>query len=273
MMPRSLTAAALVLAAAPAWARDPIVLAPHRAIYDLSLVRSSESRGVDGARGRIAFEINGSACEGYAASFRQVVQMESSEAGSRVVDVRSTSFEDAQGKGYRFQIDRKLNQADAQTTEGRTRPNGEKLTVQLSKPKSEQVALPANVLFPSFHTKALIEAAEAGQNTLAAKTYDGSDEGQAIYETFAVIGPAISRKPEETLEDSAKLPVLQSAKSWPVTISYYKAGSGDQTPAYVMSMELYDNGVSRNLKLDYGTMVLKGELNRLDMGKPAPACN
>ena len=112
----------------------------------------------------------------------------------------------------------------------------------------------------------------AGKTTLNARTYDGSEEGQAVYETFAVIGAPIQRKAEDQIEDAAKAPALASAKSWPVTISYYKAGAGDQTPAYVMSMELYDNGVSRNLKLDYGSLVLKGDMTRLDMGKPAAPC-
>jgi hypothetical protein len=250
-----------------------IVLAPHRAIYDLSFLRSSQSRGVDGARGRIVFEISGSACEGYAANFRQVVEMDSSEGGSRVMDVRSSTFEEGNGKGYRFQIDRTMNRAPQTTTEGRTQSRDGKFGVQITKPKSDRVQLPDDVMFPTIHTRALIEAAVAGKTTLNARTYDGSDEGKAIYETFAVIGQPIQRKPGEQLEDPAKAPALASARSWPVTISYYKAGVGDQTPVYVMSMELYDNGVSRNLKLDYGTLVLKGDMTRLDMGKPAPACN
>lgn len=263
------TAAALALTLAPAVARGSIVLAPHRAIYDLSFVRSAESRGIDTARGRIVFEINGSACEGYAAAFRQVVQMDSSEAGQRVMDVRSSSFEDPEGKGYRFQIDRVVNQSAQPSTEGRTQSSDGALSVRLSKPKSDSVSLPKDVLFPTFHTRALIEAAQAGQNTLSARTYDGSDEGQAVYETFAVIGQPIAGAPSE---ETARQPALANMKRWPVTISYYKTGAGDQTPAYVMSMELYENGVSRNLKLDYGSLVLKGDLSQLDLGKPAPDC-
>ncbi len=274
MTPRLLlTFAACAASLAPVAAKaQSIVLAPHRAIYDLTFMRSAQSRGVDSARGRIVFEISGSACEGYAANFRQVVEMDT-DSGSRVMDVRSSTFEEGDGKGYRFQIDRTMNQAPQTTTEGRTQTRNGEFGVQITKPKAERVTLPGDVMFPTIHTRALIEAAVAGKTTLNARTYDGSDEGKAIYDTFAVIGQPIQRKPGEQLEDPAKAPQLASAKSWPVTISYYKAGVGDQTPVYVMSMELYDNGVSRNLKLDYGTLVLKGDMTRLDMGKPAPACN
>lgn len=273
MTPRLLaTAAALALTLAPALARTPIVLAPHRAVYDLSFVRSSESRGIDAARGRIVFEVNGSACEGYASAFRQVVQMESGEGGSRLMDVRSSSFEDPEGKGYRFQIDRMINQSAQPSTEGRTQSRDGELSVRLSKPKAENVLLPKDVLFPTFHTRALIEAAEAGETTLSARTYDGSDEGRAVYDTFAVIGAPIAVAAGAPIEETARQPAIAGMKRWPVTVSYYKTGAGDQTPAYVMSMELYENGVSRNLKLDYGSLVLKGDLSRLDLGKPASEC-
>jgi hypothetical protein len=268
----SLAAAACAGLAPPAAAQAKVTLAPHRAIYDLTLTRSQESRGIDAARGRIVFEISGSHCEGFASNFRQVVEMNSSEAGGRVMDVRSTSFEESGGKGFRFKIDRVVNQQPQPSTEGRTQPQGGALAVELSLPKPERIELPGDVVFPSFHTKALIEAALAGQNTMSARTYDGSDEGKVVYDSFAVIGAAIARKPGETLEEAARTPALDGVRSWPVTISYYKAGSGDQTPAYVMSMELYENGVSRNLRLDYGTLALKGEMTRLEMGKPAAAC-
>jgi hypothetical protein len=268
------TAALCVLSLAPAATQaQTIVLAPHRAVYDLSFVRSQQSRGVDAARGRIVFEINGSVCEGYAANFRQVVQMDSSESGPRLMDVRSTTFENGDGKGYRFQIDRTINRGQQATTEGRTQTRDGEFGVQLSKPKADRVRLPQDVMFPTIHTRALIEAAVAGKTTLNARTYDGSDEGQAVYETFAVIGAPVQRKDGETIEDAAKSPALAATKSWPVTISYYKAGVGDQTPAYVMAMELYENGVSRNLRLDYGSLVLKGDMTQLEMGKPAAPCN
>ena len=56
-----------------------------------------------------------------------------------------------------------------------------------------------------------------------------------------------------------------------MTISYFTAGSGDQRPAYAISFELYENGISRALKLDYGDFALKGELQSLDI-LPATPC-
>jgi hypothetical protein len=83
-------------------AKERVVLLPHRAVYDLKLDTSKPSRSVDGARGRIAFDFTGDACEGYALSFRQVTVIEGSETGPRNIDVRTTNFEDGDGKLFRF---------------------------------------------------------------------------------------------------------------------------------------------------------------------------
>jgi hypothetical protein len=63
---------------------------------------------------------------------------------------------------------------------------------------------------------------------------------------------------------------------WPVTISYFdprdptNEQTGEQTPVYAISFELYENGVSRALKLDYPDFTISGELTSLDMKKEKP---
>ena len=47
--------------------------------------------------------------------------------------------------------------------------------------------------------------------------------------------------------------------------------SGEQTPVYAITFELYENGVSRALLLDYGDFVLTGEMTSLEM-KDAKPC-
>ena len=56
---------------------------------------------------------------------------------------------------------------------------------------------------------------------------------------------------------------LKGHSRWPVTTSYFEPGNGDRAPAYVLSYDLYDNGVSRNLTLDYGAFALAGTLKEI----------
>ena len=54
---------------------------------------------------------------------------------------------------------------------------------------------------------------------------------------------------------------------WPVTISYFKRGAGEITPSYKVSFEVFDNGVTRAIRLDYGDFALVGEFKSLDILK------
>ena len=64
--------------------------------------------------------------------------------------------------------------------------------------------------------------------------------------------------------------VLKDLDRWPVTVSYFPGeGSapdfredtgGEEMPVYAISSELFENGVSRKLLLDYGDFSLRGEL-------------
>ena len=61
---------------------------------------------------------------------------------------------------------------------------------------------------------------------------------------------------------------------WPVTVSYYDRGAkpdkGEQTPLYTMSFELYEDGVSRALVLDYNDFVVNGTMDKFEVGDNKP---
>ena len=123
----------------------------------------------------------------------------------------------------------------------------------------------------------LIEAARVGKNLLEIAVYDGSESGEKIYQSLSVIGKRI--EPEKKPEDAAAgKDVLAGMARWPVTISYFdklekKADGepGEQTPIYAISFEMYENGISRALKLDYGDFVIDGVMSSLEI-KPVKAC-
>ena len=268
----SLMLIALVPAAAPAESTGQVRLVPHRAVYDLSLGGTSGgSRSVDSASGRIAFDFGGDACEGYTLKYRQVTVLESGESGQRTLDVRTATFESGDGRTIRFKTDSRLEGISGDNVDGEAELRGDGLSVRLKEPRRETLALPGQIIFPTEHMKRLIEAGRAGQTTVSLKVYDGSDDGKRVYDTLALIGRRIDPGVGQNLEDPAKQGSLSALPRWPMRISYFKAGSGDQTPAYTISFELFENGVSRALKLDYGDFALKGELANLEV-LPFGAC-
>lgn len=247
-----------------------IVLANHRAVYDLSLAEGGGTRSVESARGRIVIDFR-DACRGYTMLTRQVTELSSGETGTRLSDMRSTTFEGGQGREFRFKTTTLTNNKAAAPVDGTASEQGDALTVKLKGgPKPFTVEGP--VLFPSEHMRRLIAAARAGQSTLSVKVYDGSDDGKKIYDTFAVIGhtetgpaSAAGSDRDKPLRDGS----LAGMPHWPVRLSYYTEGAGERTPIYTLGFDLYENGVSGALKLDYGDFAILGDMTALDIDAKA----
>jgi hypothetical protein len=57
-------------------------------------------------------------------------------------------------------------------------------------------------------------------------------------------------------------------------VSYFdrepKDRSGEQTPVYSINFELYENGISRALMLNYSDFSISGELTSLELKKAKP---
>ena len=263
------------LGGTPAIASPSVAFLPHQALYDLSLLKTRNNASVNTVRGRILYNFSGNACEGYTSDFRQVSEIESGEGKNTLSDLRSSSWEDAAGKSYRFKIDTKMNDSDPTDVDGVAERTGDTITVKLKQPVQKTFTLDGKTVFPTEQIERIIAAARDGKTLLELQVYDGSDNGEKVYNTLTVIGQAIpgdraGSPPDPSTSDAAMKPLTR----WPVTVSYYdheaKANSGEQTPVYAMSFELYENGVSRSLVLDYNDFVLAGALGKFDVKSNKP---
>jgi hypothetical protein len=260
--------------AAPLASAQAVALAPHRAVYDLKLLRSRGKRALEQVRGRILYDFSGSSCDGYALQFRQVSELDSGEGKVALSDLRATTWEDGAGKNFRFNSQNFVDRNNVDTVDGRAKRDDGQVEVKLDKPKPKTFAMAKDMVFPTEHMRLIIEAARAGKSLVELPVYDGSDGGEKIYNTLTVIGAEVA--PDKKVTDAAAdKPQLAALKRWPVTVSYFdragKKDEGEQTPAYAITFELYENGISRDLKLDYGDFVVAGEMSQLDV-KDAPAC-
>ncbi|MGX7745168.1 cell envelope integrity EipB family protein [Rhodopseudomonas parapalustris] len=258
-----------------AFAGPAINFLPHQALYDLSLLKTRNNASVNTVRGRILYNFSGNACEGYTSDFRQVSEIESGEGKNTLSDLRSSSWEDAAGKSYRFKIGTRMDDSTESDVDGIAERTGDHITVKLKQPVQKTFQLDGATVFPTEQIERIIEAARAGKSLLNLSVYDGSDNGEKVYNTLTVIGQPIKgssavASPDPSTSDDA----MKSLTRWPVTVSYYdrdaKANAGEQTPVYSMSFELYENGVSRSLVLDYNDFVLAGAMGKLEVktGKP-----
>ncbi len=264
----SLAALAVVVGPAKAVAAAPFL--PHQALYELSLVKSRGSNPVNSARGRILYNFSGNACEGYTSEFRQVSELEVGEGKTMLSDLRSSSWEDGEGKSYRFKVDARTNDADPSAVDGIAERSGDHITVKLKQPEAKTFTLDGATVFPTEQIQRIIAAAREGKSLLELTVYDGSDNGQKVYNTLSVIGqPITDSKQVASPDPSTSDEHMKALTRWPVTVSYFDRDAqkkeGEQTPVYSMSFELYENGVSRKLVLDYNDFVIAGALGKFDV--------
>jgi hypothetical protein len=247
-------------------------LASHRAAYDISLADSlgsspSAAQAPIAASGLIAYEFRGSTCEGYTSNFRQMTQMERSEGEPISMQVNANSFEEGNAKSMRFRIDSQGAQDTPPVVGTATRGDDDDMRVVLTKPSAQTLDFGREVMFPTQHIERLIEVAKQGGGPMQARVYDGSDTGAKIFATMSVVGKEATKPDEDTETASA----LSGIRRWPVVISYFNEATTDAPPEYTLSFDLYENGVSGSLKLDYGAFALRARLRKLEI-LPTTAC-
>jgi hypothetical protein len=268
-------AAAQAQSVAPGVSADPpVALIPHRAIYDLSLGETRGDSQIAGVSGRIVYDFGGNACQGYSLDFRQVSEIDSGEGKSSTSDLRSTTWEGADAKDFKFKSQNSIDQSLADSVDGHAEHDATKTAVSLDKPAQKSLNLDAGVVFPTEHMVRAITAARAGKTILNFPVYDGSDTGDKVFNTLTVIGKKLNAADRNHDDAAAHEPRLAAVPRWPVTISYFDNSksddSGEQTPVYSIGFELYENGISRALTLDYNDFVVDGKLTSLEIKDQKP---
>ena len=268
-MKSCLTVLTLATLFAASQAQAEVALAAHRAAYNISLADGDGAGAPVSASGLIAYEFRGSRCAGFASSFRQVTVLQKSEGAPISADTKAVTFEDGQGRSMRFQIDSSGSDAPTDPIEGKAaRSDAGDISVDLAKPTAQKLDLGKDILFPTQHIEKIIETAKAGASTLQARVFDGSDTGAKIYDTLTVVGKAGAGP----AEDAANTETLKNVARWPVTISYFDSAKKDSAAEYILSFDLYENGISGSLKLDYGAFALAAHLVQIELLPSADAC-
>ncbi|WP_119459554.1 cell envelope integrity EipB family protein [Rhodospirillaceae bacterium SYSU D60014] len=234
-------------------------IAPHRAVYELSLQRGSTSSDVVDVSGIMQFEW-ADACDGWAVTQRSVMTFlyqsgEEVELGWSLV-----SWEAKDGSRYRFFMRKVENgvAADELRGEARLEGAGKGGAATYSRPDERTVSLPPGTMFPTAHSIELLNRAEGGDRMLWASVFDGSDE-EGLFGVNAVI----MRRFEPKKAEASRLPLLTDTPSWSIRMAFFGNGL-DATPEHEQSLRLHTNGVVEDLLLDYGDFSVEGELTELE---------
>lgn len=255
----------LAASSIPALAGGP--LAAHRAVYDLTLDRASDRSGITGLTGRMVYEFNGSRCEGYTVNFRFVTKV-ATEEQQRLTDQQTTTYEDGEGKSFRFVTKSFVDHALDKEVRGSAASGDKGIAVTLERPAAAKLDLEAT-LFPTGHMIDMINRAGRGETFYETTIFDGSEDADRVMTTSVVLGAKAESKADDP--EAKAYGAAKPAAYWPVTIAYYdpKGEGGGETPTYRIAFKLQEDGVTRDLMMDYGEFSMRGKLVDLAMMKPA----
>lgn len=247
-------------AIASASAAPPVHLTGQKATYSLTLSRV-RGHSVTGATGRLEFDVL-ETCNAYTVSQKMILLIRNQDGSlNRTVSDYDT-WESKNGRRFSFL----LRQGDGKTMKiedqgsAVTGPDGGKVVYTV--PGGRVETLPAGTLFPMAHTRAILEAAAAGKPYIDPPLFDGTSTHGAEHTFVAILARSPARK------DS--FPALASLPSTLVDIGFWRRDLKDDEPDFRTQMRYFTNGVSRDVRLDFGNFVMTGKLTALTI--PPEAC-
>jgi hypothetical protein len=215
----------------------------------------------------MVYELTGSTCDGFTQKMRFVTQSTATDGSVSVNDIRSTSWEDGAGKSFRFNSSHMRDEQATEATIGDAARGGDEIRIEISKPQKKKTAISAGALFPIQHSREMLAAAQRDETVLQANLYDGSAKGEKVYTTTAVIGRVRAPGVIAGLPEIENADILQNLRSWRVALSYFEPSSSleDAVPSHELAFLMFENGIVRDLTLDYGDFALKGDLKSLTL--------
>jgi hypothetical protein len=240
-------------------AAAPADIVPHRAFYELRLAgRSSTLVDADGA---LAVEWRAQ-CGGVASRQRLGFVGSLLGGGELDYDVRVSTWEAADDRRMRFSMRSFQNGRLMEEYRGQARmpEGGGPGRATYTVPAGREMRLPPDTLFPTAHMEQLIDEAAAGAAVASAALFDGAGVGgDALTFVTAAIGDPLPSPAD-------------GEQAWPMALAYHTFAEDEgEAPLFELSFQLSDEGVMRNVVLDYGPFALRARLTRFER-LSAPRC-
>src|SRR6516225_5386214 len=240
-------------------------IAPHRALYSMTLGSARNDSGVVDARGTMDYEW-GETCDGWTIEQRYRLKMRYGETPD--VDIVSSfvTWESKDGLRYRFNQRQTRNGELDQDIRGEARLDGPGKggVAEFEKPQPQTMKLEPGVLFPSAHTILLIDKAREGENFVSRQVFDGATDENAV-QVSAAIGVKVTADPA-----AVPLSPLLQRPGWRVRLAFFPADASVERPDYELGMRLLDDGVSQDMLIDYGDYSIRAKLDDIEpLSKPS----
>jgi hypothetical protein len=262
--PQSERAAAAAPAPAVLGAKTHQALVSHKAIYELTLLRTRPGEGVRAARGNMTYTL-ADRCDGYTIESNIGMELAFADGNTQKVDQRYASWEAKDGRFSSFTMHTLENGKPAKTYRGTItlKADGSGIA-SYEADKTTTFDLAPGTLLSTAHTIALLESAAEGKKFFSSAVIDGSFDQGPFVVTAAI---ARSRNANAMLqkEDPA---AVSSGRYFPMSLAYFPASSTAPMPEYELGMQILPSGISRSMTQDFGAFTIGFKLIDLEAVKP-----
>tara|TARA_R110002110_G_scaffold80591_6_gene209872 strand:+ start:5515 stop:6423 length:909 start_codon:yes stop_codon:yes gene_type:complete len=257
-------AAAVLLA--PVNATSAANLAPHTAHYVMKLLSARGGSGIEAVSGDMAIRWEGD-CSGWTMSNRAVFDVTYTGGDAVRVTMDASTWEAAAGDRYTFLVRTLFDTKETQRVEGKARLDGGQGIAEFTLPSKKTIKLPAGTMFPTMHTKRVLDAAGDTPEIIRATVFDGFTDGGAQF-----VNAIVGKKLATGQTAASAFPTLQNQPAWGISLAFFDADKADAEPNSEIRLEIYRNGIAGMIEMDFGDFRLLAELKELESGKP-PVCS
>jgi hypothetical protein len=231
---------------------------PHKAIYRMQMSAVRNLQKISAVSGEMFFEWS-DACDAWTTTQKFQLDYGYVEGGNQRFVTDYTSWEAKDGHSFSFTSKNSSNGKLHQVYRGSAeRAKDGKGEADFSRPEEKVLNIPTGFLFPSEHTFRLLEAAKSGKKIFSAVMFDGSDDEGPIL-VNAVLGNKIAARTADEEENE-----LLRGAGWPVRMAFFNIEDENSPADYEMSITLLENGIVRDMAIDYDDFSLEGELVTLE---------
>jgi hypothetical protein len=240
-----------------------LYLAPHHAVYKMTLATTRPGSGIVGADGTMSYKF-ADACSGWIVENRIAITYAYSEGTVAATTTDFVTWEAKDGLRYRFRL---RNTRDGRVTDdiegtARLRPGGRGGVAKFTRPQAVTMRLPPGTEFPTAQTVELMRAARAGRRSLLRTVFDGSDTDGPYAVNALIAQPAQRTRPDRHIGGAGAYRLLHT-RSWPMRLAFFPLDDQVSVPDFEMAINYHANGVAQSVTQSFKDFSLRGTLEHL----------
>lgn len=241
-----------------------VSLQPHKALYEISLAKLHNGSQLTDIRGQMFFEWM-KTCEGWSTDHRSNLTYKYSSGEAIRVTSDFTTFETENPTDLTFNSLRTREGETFEEFQGHAVKAQKDISeASFSKPSQIRFDLPEETLFPMEHTKELIRRAKNGEKFFTATIFDGSDDqGPQKVTAFITKFDTGTMMSDPNVVDQS----LLGGDAWKIRLAFFsnaEENENDLLADYEMDLISYDNGIVRDITIQYDDFTLIQRLTALE---------